>query len=140
MKVVDDVRILDVQSYPDKQGLLVAFTGSNDFCMEIERVFVVTGHADSVRGKHAHKELTQIMVCLHGACLVVCDDGSKSSEFVLDQPYRALIVPPGIWAEQRYQKNGATLMVLCDRPYNEDDYLRDYSAFLRFRVENSRVE
>lgn len=133
MKGLDDILIVDVPSFPDRQGQLVAYTGASDFGMDIRRIFVVTGHLNSMRGKHAHKALTQILVCVQGACSVVCDDGVSSREFVLDQANRALVVPNGIWAEQRYLEEGTVLVVLCDLPYDEVDYIRDYQDFLVFR-------
>lgn len=133
MKGLDDIRVVDVPCFPDKQGQLVAYTGNSDFGMDILRIFVVTGHSNSLRGKHAHKALTQILVCVKGTCSVVCDDGVLRREFVLDQANRALVVPSGIWAEQRYVEDGTVLVVLCDLPYDESDYIRDYQAYLAFR-------
>jgi dTDP-4-dehydrorhamnose 3,5-epimerase-like enzyme len=133
MNGLDDIRVVDVPCFPDRQGLLVAYNGMPDFGLDIRRVFVVTGHANSLRGKHAHKELTQILVCVQGACCVVCDDGAERREFVLDQANRALVVPNGIWAEQLYVEEGTVLVVLCDLPYDECDYIRDYDAYLAFR-------
>ena len=132
MNGLDDIRVVEVASFPDRQGLLVAYNGIADFGMDIRRVFVVTGHANSLRGKHAHKELTQIMVCVQGACRVVCDDGAERREFMLDQANLALVVPNGIWAEQHYIEEDTVLVVLCDLPYDENDYIRDYDAYLAF--------
>ena len=133
MKGLDDIRVVDVPCFPDKQGLLVAYSGIADFGIDIRRVFVVTGHANSLRGKHAHKALTQILVCVQGACCVVCDDGAERRKFVLDEVTRALVVPNGIWAEQLYVEGDTVLVVLCDLPYDESDYIRDYDAYVAFR-------
>lgn len=133
MKGLDDIRVVDVPCFPDRQGQLVAYTGIADFGMDIRRIFVVTGHANSLRGKHAHKALTQILVCVHGACSVVCDDGAERREFMLDRANRALVVPNGIWAEQVYVEDGTVLTVLCDLPYDESDYIRDYDFYVAFR-------
>lgn len=104
MKNLYDIQLIDVPSFADKNGLLVAYNGSADFGLDISRVFVVVGCSNSQRGKHAHKALTQILVCVHGICRVVCDDGKEQKEFILDQPNRALVVPCGIWAEQFYER------------------------------------
>lgn len=133
MNCIADIRISKVAKFPDKQGLLVAYNGMSDFQTEIQRVFIVTGHANSLRGKHAHKALTQILVCMHGACRVTCDDGTQRREFFLSQPETALIIPNGIWAEQLYIEEDTILIVLCDLPYDEADYIRDYDQFLAFR-------
>jgi dTDP-4-dehydrorhamnose 3,5-epimerase-like enzyme len=133
MKSLDDIRVVDVSCFSDRQGPLVAYTGIDDFGINIHRVFIVAGHANSLRGKHAHKELTQILICAHGTCCVVCDDGGERREFVLNQANRALVVPNGIWAEQLYVDEGTILVVLCDLPYDESDYIRNYDDYLTFR-------
>ena len=116
MNRVGDIRVIELRKFLDKQGFLVAFDGESDFAIGLRRVFVVSGHGGSVRGKHAHKALTQILVCLRGACRVTCDDGEAKREILLDRPEDALQIPPGIWAEQHYIGPESVLMVLCDLP------------------------
>ena len=133
MNSLDNVRIVDALCFPDEQGLLVTYNEVSNFGIDIQRVFVVTGHANSIRGKHAHKALTQILICVRGTCRVICDDGFQRREFILDQANYALVVPNGIWAEQFYVEEGTVLVVLCDLQYDESDYIRDYDAYLAFR-------
>lgn len=133
MNSLDNVRIVDAPCFPDEQGLLVTYNEISDFGIDIQRVFVVTGHANSIRGRHAHKSLTQILICVRGTCRVICDDGVQRREFTLDQANYALVVPNGIWAEQFYVEEGTVLVVLCDLQYDESDYIRDYDAYLAFR-------
>ncbi len=64
---------------------------------------------------------------------VTFDDGSHRREVRLDVPEKALEVPPAIWALQRYIGHGSTLMVLCDLPYDESDYIPNYDEFLASR-------
>lgn len=128
-----DVRLFDVQSFSDTNGMLVAYNGESDLGIAVRRVFIVAGHANSQRGKHAHKALTQVLVCVNGLCRVICDDGNYRKEFVLDRPSRALVVPNGIWAEQFYESQSTVLVVFCDLPYDEADYIRDYETYLSFR-------
>jgi hypothetical protein len=45
-----------------------------------------------------------------------------------------LLVPPGIWAEEIYEKPHSVLAVLCDRPYEEGDYIRDFEEFKAYRI------
>ena len=133
MNALDEVKYIDVPSYIDPQGILVAYSRTVDFNFEIERVFIVSGYANSLRGKHAHKALNQILICIRGSCNIICDDGNSTKEFILDNATRALIIPNGIWAEQRYNNDGTTLIVLCDQQFDENDYIRDYKKFLNFR-------
>lgn len=49
--------------------------------LEIKRIFVIKGNKNETRGRHAHRQVTQYLVCVHGACEVICDDGSKKKYF-----------------------------------------------------------
>ena len=50
-----------------------------------------------------------------------------------------LLIPPGVWTKQEYMVDGAVLMVLCDRSYEVDDYIRDYNDFKAyFGLKNSK--
>ena len=63
---------------------------------------------------------------------VSCDDGYTVTEYRLDNMGDGLLIPPGIWARQKYVDEGAMLMVLCDRGYEADDYIHVYNDFKTF--------
>lgn len=129
----EDVQIVKLLSIPDSTGKLVIAESGVQLPIEFKRMFLVFGEDNVTRGKHAHKNLTQVFICVSGVCNVACDNGSERQQFALDTAEKALLVPPGIWAEQTYSQPGTTLVVLCDRGYDEDDYIRDYDAFLEYR-------
>ena len=135
MTSVHDLKLVEVSSFSDGLGDLVALEEEVDLPIRIKRVFVVSGSPGVTRGKHAHKQLTQILVCVHGSCKVLCDDGSSTKEFILDGIDQLLIIPPGIWAEQTYSTQNTVLMVLCDLPFDEGDYIRDREEFIAYRKE-----
>lgn len=130
---VSDVDIITLPSKITDSGRLTIAEAGSTLPIEIRRVFIINGVPDAIRGRHAHRELTQILVCISGKCNVTCDDGSSRTEIMLDTPDKAVRIPPCIWAEQHYQEQGTSLIVMCDRPYDENDYIRDYSDFLAFR-------
>lgn len=108
---------------------------SENLPLDVKRIFIVKGNEKEIRGRHAHRQVTQYLVCVHGACEVICDDGLQKKTFQLNAANQALLLPPGIWAEQTYLEKDTTLMVACDALYDEADYLRDYDGFLKFRNE-----
>ena len=70
-----------------------------------------------------------------------CDDRSTNEIYVLDKPNLGLLIAPGIWTEQKYIENNTILTVLCDRPYDEEDYVRNYDDFkLFFAKQNIGLE
>jgi len=115
-------------------GDLVVAEELNHVPFAIARVFVVRAQAGAIRGQHAHKICTQFMTCPSGSIEVRCEDGDEAATYVLDQPNSGLLVPPSIWAQQVYLASGSVLMVLCDRPYEPQDYIRDYAEFKTYRL------
>lgn len=91
-------------------------------------VFDVPG--SNVRGQHAHKLCHQFLICPHGSCSVMVDDGHRREEIRLDAPNIAVYMPPMIWGVQYKYSSDAVLLVFASDPYDADDYIRDYDAFL----------
>lgn len=98
---------------------------------DVKRYFLVYGVASKdIRGEHAHRALHQFLVCVHGRCHVVADDGAQRQEFVLDRPSLGLHLPPMVWATQYKYTPDAVLLVLASETYDPASYIRDYSEFL----------
>jgi UDP-2-acetamido-3-amino-2,3-dideoxy-glucuronate N-acetyltransferase len=86
------------------------------------------------RGQHAHRLCSQFMICVSGKVDVFCDDGRDQRTFTLDRSNVALLVPPTIWSTVIFRDKGSVLAVLCDRLYEEGDYIRDSISFLAYRT------
>jgi acetyltransferase-like isoleucine patch superfamily enzyme len=91
-------------------------------------VFDVPG--SEIRGEHAHRRCHLFLVCVRGACSVVVDDAERREEFRLDHPTLGLHLPPMVWGTQYKHTGDAVLLVFASEPYDPDDYIRDYQAFL----------
>jgi UDP-2-acetamido-3-amino-2,3-dideoxy-glucuronate N-acetyltransferase len=101
---------------------------------EVKRYFLVFQvPSEQVRGEHAHRAQHQFLVCVHGRCSVVADDGSQRQEFTLDAPNLALYLPPMTWSVQYQHSRDAVLMVLASGVYDAADYIRDYAEFLALK-------
>ncbi len=82
-----------------------------------------------LRGEHAHKVCQQFLICLHGTCRVLLDDGLNRCEVLLDRPDLGVYMPPMIWGTQYRYSADAVLLVFASHAYDADDYLRTYDAF-----------
>lgn len=121
------------QPHGDKRGQLVALEEYKDIPFCIKRVYYMYDTvAGVVRGKHAHKTLEQILVCIHGSCKILLDDGREKKIVPLEKPYEGLYVPNNMWREMYDFSEDAVLMVLASDIYDEEDYIRDYDQFLSF--------
>ena len=85
------------------------------------------------RGGHAHRQLFQMIVAVSGSFSVTLDDGTVKRTFLLNRPYKGLLVVPGIWRTLDDFSSGAVCMVLASEGYDETDYIRDYADFLNLK-------
>ena len=85
------------------------------------------------RGAHAHKALQQLLVATSGSVHVTLDDGHEKKTFILDKPWKGLQIVPGLWRDMTDFSGGAVLMVLASEHYQEEDYIRDYKEFLKYK-------
>lgn len=120
------------QQHGDDRGMLVSLEEFNDIPFEIKRVYYMYDTKEGVRrGFHAHKSLEQILVCIHGSCKVLLDNGTEKKIVSLEKPYEGLYVSNNMWREMYDFSPDAVLMVLASEVYREEDYIRDYDTFLR---------
>jgi hypothetical protein len=101
---------------------------------EIRRYFLVFAvPTEQVRGEHAHRAQHQFVVCAHGRCSVMVDDGVNRQEFLLDAPNLGVYLPPMTWAVQYKYSRDAVLLALVSGEYDASDYIRDYGEFLALK-------
>lgn len=114
----------------DSRGSLIALEAGIDIPFEIKRIYYIFDTTPgTIRGKHAHRELQQVLVCVSGSCTIVCDDGKSKKEHHLDWPDKGLLIEGLVWREMKDFSKGAVLLVLASDHYSEGDYIRDYAAF-----------
>lgn len=139
MHTLSHARLIELPFHRDDNGDLVVMEGVSHVPFAIARIFVVCAPAGAVRGQHAHRRCAQFMACSTGIVEVICDDGVTAATFVLDRPNVGLLVPQSLWAQETFRAAGSVLTVLCDRPYEAEDYIRDYNQFLAYRSGTSQT-
>ena len=128
----------DFQPHGDDRGQLVAIEEHKDLPFAIKRVYYMYDTVDGVtRGKHAHKSLEQILICVHGSCKIRLDDGKEKKVVSLDQPNVGLYVSNVLWREMFDFSSDAVLLVLASELYDESDYIRNYDDFLTYIKNNN---
>ena|ERR1700758_5023945 len=133
MNQLRDARLIELPRHARADGEVIVAEAAAQVPFRIERMFALAAPAGAERGRHAHRLCSQFMICVSGAVDVVCEDGSGKDTFALDRRNRALLVPPGLWNIVEFRQEDSVLIVLCDRVYEADDYIRDYAEFLSFR-------
>lgn len=121
------------QQHGDERGQLVALEEFKDIPFEIKRVYYMYDTKEGVRrGFHAHKSLEQILICIHGSCKILLDNGTEKKIVPLESPYEGLYVSNSMWREMFDFSPDAVLMVLASDYYKEEDYIRNYDEFLKY--------
>ena len=129
MQDVPQPSIIEIRSHADARGALsVVENGAIPF--DIRRVYYLYGvPIGAIRGEHGHKQLEQIIICMHGRVDVTLNDGLQQYPFILDRPDRGLHVPPGLWRSLYFREPGTVVCVLASRPYEVEDYIYNFEDF-----------
>jgi dTDP-4-dehydrorhamnose 3,5-epimerase-like enzyme len=134
MTTLSDATFFSISHNIDARGALSVIEVLQDIPFEIARLFYITDvKQGETRGHHAHHQCKQALICIRGACEICCDDGENKKNFLLHSTSNGLYIPPGLWAEQKYLEEGTILLILADQHYDEKDYVRNYSTFLKIR-------
>ena len=127
---VFDCSLLELPKIENRLGNITPVENSKEIPFDIKRIFYlydIPGGKD--RGAHAHRECHQFLIAASGSFEVQLDDGYVKKTVLLNQPYRGLHIPPGIWASEVNFSSGAICLVLASLEYEESDYIRDYIEF-----------
>ena len=128
---VSGVSLHRVPRIEDLRGDLIAREVGAGLPFTPKRCFLVMDvSSKEVRGEHAHRTCEQLLVCVKGSMACVVDDGVRHQEVLLDNPEVGLHVAPMVWTTQYKSTEDALLIVFASHPYDPDDYIRDYDAFL----------
>ncbi|MGZ4202493.1 MAG: sugar 3,4-ketoisomerase [Thermoleophilaceae bacterium] len=128
---IDDCRIIELPRITDPRGNLTFIEGDNHLPFQIARVYYLYDvPGGETRGGHAHRELEQFIIAMSGSFDVELDDGREQRTFSLNRSYYGLYMPRMVWRELVNFSSGSVCTVLASRPYEEEDYFRDYDEFV----------
>ncbi len=134
MKSSDDCKIISLPKFGDRRGFLTPIEADGIEPFTLKRIFYlydIPGGAD--RGGHAHKECHQLIVSVLGSFEVTINDGKEAKTFRLDRANNGLYIPPTIWASLVNFSSGAICLVLASELFQEEDYIRDFTEYMKFR-------
>ena len=138
MTTLDDVKKFTLKTFTEPDGNLIPIEMDRDIPFEVKRMFYVYDvHDQNDRGKHSHHKTKQILIAVNGGVTVICDDGKKRRNYVLNEPNKALLIPEMIWDEQVYHSESSVLLVLSNTNYDVNDYIEDYDEFKRIKNESN---
>jgi hypothetical protein len=131
---VYECTLIEVPKISNRAGNISIVEGSRNLPFLPKRVFYLYDiPAGEARGAHAHKKCHQFIIAASGSFEVSIDDGSSKRTVTLNRPFHGLHIPPGIWAHEMNFSSGAICLVLTSEKFSENDYIRDYEEYKKFR-------
>ena len=123
-------RIFEINKIPDERGNLSVLQNNKEIPFEVKRVYwIYDVPGGEMRGGHAYKNLSEVIIALSGSYDVVLHDGEKEYRYHLNRSYYGLYVPKMMW---RYIENFSTnslALIVADDFYKPEEYIRDFDAF-----------
>jgi dTDP-4-dehydrorhamnose 3,5-epimerase-like enzyme len=139
MPFLDDIKIDDLPEFRDSRGSLVVAELSEYVPFKVVRIFYVRDVPVNVtRGKHAHRECRQYMICQAGRVLIEATDGKRTRQIEL-QSGQAVLMDSGIFYSEQYLDRETVLLILCDKPYDVKDYIDSMDEFLALHQKQSTL-
>lgn len=129
-------KLIDLPKIIDKRGNLSFFEHPAQLPFEIARTYwIYDVPGGEIRGSHAFKEQQEFIVALSGSFDVVIHDGQREKKIALNRSYYGLYVPPMLWRTMENFSTNALALVVSDRAFNANDYIRDFDQFKNLRNE-----
>ncbi len=130
---VYDCSIIELDKHHHEKGNITVVENGVSVPFGIKRVYYLYDvPGGESRGGHAHKDLYQLIVAVSGSFTVTLDDGKVKRTFLLNRPYQALMVVPGIWRTLDDFSSGSVCLVLASLGYSEADYIRNYDDYIAY--------
>lgn len=138
MHDINKVKMLEFSEKGDERGYLVIIEGGQDIPFEIKRTFYIYGSDhDVVRGQHANRRTEFVLINVAGTSKVKVKDGRGNEViFCLNRPHTGVYLPAMVWKDMYDFSEDSVLLVLASEHYDAEEYIRDYSAFVK-EIENA---
>lgn len=116
----------------DRDGTLCIMNSLKEIPFGISRVYFINNldSQSSIRGKHAHRQLEQVIFCINGSFTLTLDDGTVQQSIEMKHENEGIILGPMLWHTMHDFSSGCVLLVAASDYYDESDYIRNYDEFL----------
>lgn len=132
---VKNCRVIELPIIKDaKDGLISVANSLDNIPFEFKRVYYIyrLANQNAIRGMHAHKKLQQVIFCIKGSFCLNLDDGAKNQDIIMDKPNIGIYLGIELWHTMKCFSKDCILLVFASDYYNENDYIRNYSQFIKY--------
>lgn len=131
ISILDTNLLVEFPQSKDDRGKLTVISKQNSFTEDPKSIYFIHDIPETqTRGNHAHKTLQQIIFAVSGSFEVKLFDGKKRKTYLLNTPSIGLIIPKMIWVDIDKFSKDAVILVLADKEYDEDEYIRNFNNYM----------
>ncbi|MCR5202183.1 MAG: GNAT family N-acetyltransferase [Lachnospiraceae bacterium] len=129
-------KVIHIKTIPTVDaGELSFFEGNRELPFEIKRIYYISKVPEGVRrGFHAHKKLRQMLFCPYGRIQLILENKHGREEIELSDPSIGVIIEEYTWREMLWLQKDSVLCVAASEYYDEEDYIRDYEEFKKYKI------
>lgn len=127
-------KIINLPKITDPRGNLSFFEYPNQLPFEIARTYwIYDVPGGEIRGSHAFQEQQEFIIAMSGSFDVILYDGHEEVKFSLNRSYYGLFIPKMYWRRLENFSTNSMALIVSDKMYDENDYLRDIDEFKRLK-------
>ena len=127
-------RLVDIPRHKDSRGNLSVIDDDSCLPFPLKRIFYIYDiPAGTVRGGHAHYNLSQFIWSVSGSVSVsTVDANGFERNWLLQLPWQGLLIPPMTWAYETSVSAGCVYIVAASDYYDADDYILQFLLIIPF--------
>jgi len=122
-----------IKSYSKKSGKIITMSFNKNFPIKVKRTFFLYDKKNKVRGDHAHKKCSQFFYPILGKFVLDIKTHKKNKKILLkDSSEIGVLIPAKYWISVKFLTKNSSLMVICDQFYSANDYINDFTKYIKF--------
>lgn len=126
-----DIRTVEIVRFSDPRGNLSVLENPGSLPFDPVRVYwIYDVPSGNCRDGHAYREATELIVALSGSFDITVEfPGGHTRRFAMSRPDVGLLIPPLTWRRIDHFATNSVALVVTDRLFSEDDYIRDRNEY-----------
>lgn len=129
---------IDVPSTDDSRGRLSWVESGSPLPFIPRRLYIIRDvPVGASRGHHAHKELQQFFMALHGSFVLRLADMAGSEAVKVEDDGSGVLVPAGVWRVLDNFTEGCIGLVAVSSEYDPDDYIWSWAEYQAWKFQDN---
>lgn len=122
--------LFDIPCYEEKDGKLGSFEPDVIPDFHVNRLFYILDVPEGqTRADHACMNASIVFIAMAGKVQLSVEEDGNATEYCLSSNVQAVYTSPGSWIKAYQFSEGAVLMGISDKRYQDCEYINDYQLY-----------